>query len=119
MKKLIYYPCLFITWFIILLLFSAIFALVGITDLRFGWGYALSSGFGMPFLWIISAGITMLLRRFWYKIFFKEEKLFKKDTAVMLIIFGTSWMVFTVVPRMLVKSIEKDLIESYEQKLNE
>ena len=118
MKKLIYYPCLFITWFFILLLFSAIFALVGINDLRFGWAPALGSGCGMPFLWLISAGITMLLRRTWYKIIFKEKKSFKKEIAVLLIILGTVWMVFTVVPKMLARSIEKDLIETYDQSLN-
>lgn len=118
MKKLIYYLCLFITWFLILLIFSAIFALLGFTNLNFGWAAALGSGCGKPFLMLISAGITMLLRRVWYKIIFKEQKKFDKSLAITFIVIGTFWMIFNVGASMLEKHAEQKLIETYEQSLN-
>jgi hypothetical protein len=116
MKKIIYFTAL-CAIFVVVVIVCALLSLA--TRLEpyyvFGFGYSLGSAAGNPPLWIISLGITLLIRKTLYKAVFKCQKQFNKGAGVFCIVFGVIWLSIGIGMKMLNSYTEKKLLNYYEQ----
>ena len=91
MKKLIYYLCLFLSWFAMLHVFAFFLVIIGVNRFTISWGYTMGGSIMTPCLLMLCAGLAMLTRGFWHKEIFKDKKVFDNSLAYVLIIGGTIW----------------------------
>ena len=85
MKKFIYYSVLIVLCATILVLLGIVLLVIGGIEAPY---YALVIAILQPRLWLISTGVTLLLRPVVYKKIFGLEKSFGKSTAIVLIVLG-------------------------------
>lgn len=119
MKKTIYYVLLVLAWILAVLILALLLVITGIISSNFGFGASLGTACGHPQLWVISIGIVLLLRPVIYKLVVKEERLFKKTVANILIVVGVIWLIINVGTRLYLESIEKDFFEQHKFELEQ
>lgn len=67
-----------------------------------------------PQIWLISVGIALLVRRYLYKIVFKESKLFNKTAGIVCVSIGAIWFITIVAIKWMNYNTTKNLLERYE-----
>ena len=120
MKKVIYYISLFIAWLAIVIALAFILVICGvIIPTSSGLGYALGSACAHPQLWIISAGITMLIRPILHKAIFQTNKNFKKTVSLTLIAIGFIWLTMNLGAKIYHQAVEKAVLERLQENEDE
>lgn len=115
MKKVIYLASLFIAWLVSIIALALILVICGVIPTSLGWGYALGGACGLPQLWLISAGITMLIRPILHKAIFNENRVFKKVISTILIVIGIVWLAMNLGARMYHQVVEKAVLERMQE----
>lgn len=113
MKKGFYYLILILLWMLCVLLMGLLFILFSVAPVV-SWSYSIGIACAQPFVWLISLGIVLLLRPFVYKFMFKEKKVFSRTIAVVLLVFGTLFMIFKIGNAIYSRYVMDQLIENYD-----
>lgn len=113
MKKGFYYLILILLWMLCVLLMGLLFILFSVAPVV-SWSYSIGIACAQPFVWLISLGIVLLLRPFVYKFMFKEKKAFSRTIAVVLLVFGTLFMIFKIGNAIYSRYMMDQLIENYD-----
>lgn len=119
MKKALYYILLFIAWITIIIALASTLVISGLIPTSLGWGYAIGSACGYPQLWLIAAGITLLIRPILYKTIFKNCKTYKKTVAIILIAVGIIWITMNIGAKLYHQSVEKAVMERLQENEDE
>lgn len=115
MKKTIYYVLLFVIWIATITVLASTLVISGFIPTSYGLGYAIGSACGYPQLWLIAAGIVMLVRPMLNKAIFKTCKIYKKTVAIILIAVGIVWIVINIGARLYHQSVEKVVMERLQE----
>ena len=119
MKKVLYVIALISSWFVLVFGIASLLILTEIIPMQISWGYTYGTAVAIPSMWLLSVGIVMLLRQFFYKVIFRANKPFSKSTATVLIVLGTIWFAFTIGGKLIYKSSTEKLLKTYENVSNE
>lgn len=118
MKKILYLVALILLWFVLIFGIASLLIYTGIIPLQFNWGYTFGTAISIPSMWLLSAGIVMLLRQFIYKIIFGTCKQINKSTATLLIMLGAIWFAFTIGGKLLTKTTTEIFHNTYEESIS-
>ena len=123
MKRVLYVVVLILSWFVLVFGIASLLIFTEIIPMQFNlgyiWGRTCGTAVANPSMWLLSVGIVMLLRQFFYKVIFGTSKPFNKTTATILIVIGTIWFAFTFGGKLILKSTTEKLFKTYENTSNE
>jgi anaerobic C4-dicarboxylate transporter len=116
MKKILFYSVLIVIWAVMVLTYALIIVLLGFDDKpAYGFYGRFGAACACPEMWLLLLGLTLLLRKKLSRLIFKKETKFDSNPAILCLILGVLWLLFTVFQRFTSSIIQQEVIEQYQE----
>ena len=116
MKKILYYSVLIVIWAVMVLTYAFIIVLLGFDDKpAYGFYGRLGSAVVCPEMWLLLLGVTLLLRKKLWRLFFKKETKFDPNLVILCFVFGVLGLLWSAFVRYTSSIARQEVIEQYHE----